>query len=72
MFLSINYYSEIFRPQFLAISKKLPQEGQEMKPKNVGAVIIEWKHCEKKLVLSLIYAVYLHGKCTILNNVVQV
>jgi len=31
----------MFRPQFLAISKELPQEGQEMKPKNVGAVIIE-------------------------------
>jgi len=41
MFLFVSYCSEIFRPQFLAISKELPQVDQEIKPKIVGAVIIE-------------------------------
>ena len=33
MFLFVKYCSNMFRPQFLAISKELPQEGQEMKRK---------------------------------------
>jgi len=44
----------MFRPHLLAIFRELPEGGQELIPKHVGAIICKQKE-RKKLALSIIH-----------------
>jgi hypothetical protein len=39
MFLFVNYFSDMFRPQLLAVLRELLEDGQQLRPKHVGAII---------------------------------
>ena len=52
----------------LTCELKLPEDGQQLRPKHVRALFNKQKCCAISLVLNFTYVVQLHGKCTVLNG----